>query len=92
MSRSIKKGPFVDEKLLKKVQEMNEKNEKQVLKTWSRSSTIFPDMVSHTIGVHDGRKFVPVYITEDMVGHKLGEFSPTHTFRGHGGDKATGKK
>ena len=92
MSRSIKKGPFVDEKLLKKVQEMNEKNEKQVLKTWSRSSTIFPDMVSHTIGVHDGRKFVPVYITEDMVGHKLGEFSPTHTFRGHGGDKATAKK
>ena len=72
MSRSVKKGPFINEKLLARVQEMNEKNEKKVLKTWSRPSTIFPDMVGHTIGVHDGRKFVPVYITEDMVGHKLG--------------------
>ncbi len=82
MSRSVKKGPFVHEKLLARIQQMNEKNEKKVLKTWSRASTIFPDMVSHTIAVHDGRKFVPVYITEDMVGHKLGEFAPTRTFRG----------
>ena len=87
MSRSVKKGPFINEKLLARVQEMNEKNEKKVLKTWSRPSTIFPDMVGHTIGVHDGRKFVPVYITEDMVGHKLGEFAPTRTFRGHAGEK-----
>ena len=86
MSRSVKKGPFINEKLLARVQEMNEKNEKKVLKTWSRPSTIFPDMVGHTIGVHDGRKFVPVYITEDMVGHKLGEFAPTRTFRGHAGE------
>ena len=90
MSRSVKKGPFVHEKLLKRIQEMNEKNEKKVLKTWSRASTIFPDMVAHTIAVHDGRKFVPVYVTEDMVGHKLGEFAPTRTFRGHAGSK-TGK-
>ncbi len=89
MSRSIKKGPFINEKLLARVQEMNEKNEKKVLKTWSRSSTIFPDMVGHTIGVHDGRKFVPVYVTEDMVGHKLGEFSPTRSFRGHAGEKSS---
>ncbi len=89
MSRSVKKGPFVDAKLLKRVEEMNEKNEKRVLKTWSRASTIFPQMVSHTIAVHDGRKFVPVYVTEDMVGHKLGEFSPTRTFRGHAGDKSS---
>jgi len=89
MSRSVKKGPFVNEKLLARIQLMNEKNEKKVLKTWSRASTIFPDMVGHTIGVHDGRKFVPVYVTEDMVGHKLGEFSPTRTFRGHASDKAT---
>jgi len=89
MSRSVKKGPFVSEKLLKRIQEMNEKNEKKVLKTWSRASTIFPDMVGHTIGVHDGRKFVPVYVTEDMVGHKLGEFSPTRTFRGHAGEKSS---
>ena len=89
MSRSIKKGPFVDPKLLARIQQMNEKNEKKVLKTWSRSSTIFPDFVGHTIGVHDGRKFVPVYVTEDMVGHKLGEFAPTRTFRGHAGDKAS---
>ena len=89
MSRSIRKGPFVQEKLLKRIQEMNEKNEKKVLKTWSRSSTIFPDMVAHTIAVHDGRKFVPVYVTEDMVGHKLGEFAPTRTFRGHAGEKSS---
>ena len=89
MSRSVKKGPFVDAKLLARVQQMNEKNEKQVLKTWSRASTIFPDMVAHTIAVHDGRKFVPVYVTEDMVGHKLGEFAPTRTFRGHASEKSS---
>lgn len=89
MSRSVKKGPFVQERLLARVQQMNEKNEKKVLKTWSRSSTIFPDMVGHTIAVHDGRKHVPVYVTEDMVGHKLGEFAPTRTFRGHTGSKST---
>jgi small subunit ribosomal protein S19 len=89
MSRSVKKGPFTDERLLGRIQALNDKNEKRVLKTWSRASTIFPDMVGHTIGVHDGRKFVPVYITEDMVGHKLGEFSPTRTFRGHAGDKSS---
>ena len=83
MSRSLKKGPFAQEKLLKKIEEMNKTNTKKVLKTWSRSSTIFPDMVGHTIAVHDGRKHVPVYLTEDMVGHKLGEFAPTRTFRGH---------
>ncbi len=92
MSRSVKKGPFVDQKLLAKVQQMNEKNEKKVLKTWSRASTIFPDMVGHTLAVHDGRKFVPVYMTEDMVGHKLGEFAPTRTFRGHAGDKKSAAK
>ncbi|HIW56091.1 MAG TPA: 30S ribosomal protein S19 [Firmicutes bacterium] len=91
MSRSIKKGPFVQPKLLKRVREMNEKGEKKVLKTWSRSSTIFPDFVGHTIAVHDGRKHVPVYITEDMVGNKLGEFAPTRTFRGHAGGKTTKK-
>lgn len=84
MSRSIKKGPFVQESLMKKITEMNKKGEKKVVKTWSRSSTIFPQMVGHTIAVHDGRKHVPVYITEDMVGHKLGEFAATRTFRGHG--------
>lgn len=84
MSRSVKKGPFVQEALLKRIVEMNKKGEKKVLKTWSRSSTIFPQMVGHTIAVHDGRKHVPVYITEDMVGHKLGEFALTRTFRGHG--------
>lgn len=84
MSRSLKKGPFVDEKLFKRIVEMNEKNEKRVIKTWSRSSTIFPEFIGHTIAVHDGRKHVPVYITEDMVGHKLGEFAPTRTFKGHG--------
>ena len=87
MSRSLKKGPFVEEKLLKRVIAMNEANEKKVLKTWSRSSTIFPQFVGHTIAVHDGRKHVPVYITEDMVGHKLGEFAPTRTYRGHAADK-----
>ena len=91
MSRSIKKGPFVQPKLLKRVREMNEKGEKKVLKTWSRSSTIFPDFVGHTIAVHDGRKHVPVYITEDMVGNKFGEFAPTRTFRGHAGGKTTKK-
>ncbi|HHW21789.1 MAG TPA: 30S ribosomal protein S19 [Clostridiaceae bacterium] len=90
MSRSLKKGPYVDERLLKRVEEMNEKNEKKVLKTWSRASTIFPQMVGHTIAVHDGRKHVPVYITDDMVGHKLGEFAPTRTYRGHSkGEKTT---
>ncbi len=87
MSRSLKKGPFVELRLLGRIQEMNEKNEKNVIKTWSRSSTIFPEMVGHTIAVHDGRKHVPVYITESMVGHKLGEFAPTRTFRGHSADK-----
>jgi small subunit ribosomal protein S19 len=89
MSRSIKKGPFVSERLLNKIVEMNEKNEKRVLRTWSRASTIFPDFVGHTIAVHDGRKHVPVYVTEEMVGHKLGEFAPTRTFRGHAGEKSS---
>ncbi len=84
MGRSLKKGPYVDSNLMVKVDKMNEKGEKRVIKTWSRRSTIFPDMVGHTIAVHDGRKFIPVYVTEDMVGHKLGEFAPTRTFRGHG--------
>ena len=92
MSRSVKKGPYVEPKLLKRIEELNEKNEKKVLKTWSRSSTIFPQMVGHTVAVYDGRKHVPVYMTEDMVGCKLGEFAPTRTFRGHAGDKTTGKK
>ena len=87
MSRSLKKGPFVEPRLLGRIVAMNEKNEKEVVKTWSRASTIFPEMVGHTIAVHDGRKHVPVYITESMVGHKLGEFAPTRTFRGHAGDK-----
>lgn len=89
MSRSIKKGPFVQEVLLKRIKELNEKKEKKVLKTWSRASTIFPDFVGHTIAVHDGRKHVPVYVTEDMVGHKLGEFAPTRTFKAHAGAKTT---
>lgn len=89
MSRSIKKGPFVQPVLLKRVIAMNEAGEKKVLKTWSRASTIFPDFVGHTIAVHDGRKHVPVYVTEDMVGHKLGEFVPTRTYRGHAGSKTT---
>jgi len=87
MGRSLKKGPFVEKKLIRKIDEMNEANEKSVVKTWSRSSTIFPQMIGHTIAVHDGRKHVPVYITEDMVGHRLGEFAPTRTFRGHAGDR-----
>ena len=90
MGRSIKKGPFVDQKLLARIIAMNEKNEKNVLKTWSRASTIFPEMVGHTIAVYDGRKHVPVYVSEDMVGHKLGEFAPTRTYRGHAGAKTTG--
>jgi len=84
VSRSVKKGPFVSESLMEKIEEMNEKGEKKVLKAWSRASTIFPQMVGHTIAIHDGRKHVPVYISEDMVGHKLGEFAPTRTYRGHG--------
>ena len=83
MGRSLKKGPFCDEYLMKKVQQMNEKGEKRLIKTWSRRSTIFPEFVGHTIAVHDGRKHVPVYISEEMVGHKLGEFAPTRTYRGH---------
>ena len=89
MGRSIKKGPFVDAKLLARIVAMNEKNEKVVLKTWSRASTIFPEMVGHTIAVYDGRKHVPVYVSEEMVGHKLGEFAPTRTFKGHAGAKTT---
>lgn len=92
MSRSIKKGPYISERLLAKVEGMNQRNEKKVVMTWSRASTIFPELVGHTIGVHDGRKFVPVYVTEDMVGHKLGEFSPTRTFRGHAGSKTSSTK
>ncbi|MBE6850728.1 MAG: 30S ribosomal protein S19 [Oscillospiraceae bacterium] len=94
MSRSVKKGPYVQEVLLKRVMAMNEAGEKKVLKTWSRSSTIFPDFVGHTFAVHDGRKHVPVYVTEDMVGHKLGEFAPTRTYKGHAGSKTSnnGKK
>ena len=91
MSRSIKKGPFADEHLLKKIDALNEANKKEVVKTWSRRSTIFPEMVSHTIAVHDGRKHVPIYITEDMVGHKLGEFVLTRTYRGHAGSEKTTK-
>lgn len=83
MARSVKKGPFVEEKLMDKIEELNESGKKEVVKTWSRSSTIFPNMVGHTIAVHDGRKHVPVFITEEMVGHKLGEFAPTRIFRGH---------
>ena len=87
MSRSLKKGPYVEARLLSRIQAMNESGAKSVVKTWSRSSTIFPEMVGHTIAVHDGRKHVPVYITESMVGHKLGEFAPTRTFRGHAADR-----
>ena len=89
MGRSVKKGPFVDPKLLARVRKMNETGEKIVLKSWSRASTIFPDFVGHTIAIHDGRKHVPIYVTEDMVGHKLGEFAPTRTFKGHAGSKTT---
>ena len=89
MSRSLKKAPFVEQKLFDRIVAMNEKGEKKVLKTWSRASTIFPEFVGHTIAVHDGRKHVPVYVTEDMVGHKLGEFAPTRTFKGHAGSKTS---
>ena len=92
MGRSIKKGPYVQEALYKRVLAMNEAGEKKVLKTWSRSSTIFPDFVGHTFAVHDGRKHVPVYVTEDMVGHKLGEFVATRTYRGHGKDEKKSKR
>lgn len=89
MSRSLKKGPYIEASLLKKIEDMNSKGEKKVIKTWSRSSTIFPEMVGHTLAIHDGRKHVPIYVTEDMVGHKLGEFAPTRTFRGHSGSEKT---
>jgi small subunit ribosomal protein S19 len=89
MSRSLKKGPFIAPKLLKKIEQMNEKNEKKVVRTWSRASTIFPQMVGHTIAIHDGRRHVPIYITENMVGHKLGEFAPTRHFRGHVAEKSS---
>ena len=89
MSRSLKKGPFIEASLLKKIEQMNDKREKKVIRTWSRRSTIFPQMVGHTIAVHDGRRHVPIYITENMVGHKLGEFAPTRTFRGHVQEKKT---
>jgi small subunit ribosomal protein S19 len=92
MSRSIKKGPFIQDALLKRVQALNNAGDKKVIKTWSRASTIFPDFVGHTVAVHDGRKHVPVYVTEDMVGHKFGEFAPTRTFRGHAGERASGRR
>ena len=92
MGRSIKKGPFVADSLIKKIVAMNESGDKKVVKTWSRSSTIFPEMVGHTIAVHDGRKHVPVFVSEDMVGHKLGEFAPTRTYNGHAGNKTSGVK
>ncbi|MDO8849032.1 MAG: 30S ribosomal protein S19 [Coriobacteriia bacterium] len=92
MSRSLKKGPYVEPRLLKRIQDMNDAGEKRVIKTWSRASTIFPEMVGHTVAVHDGRKHVPVYVTESMVGHKFGEFSPTRTFRGHADDRKKGKR
>ena len=92
MARSLKKGPYIEEALAKKIAKMNENSEKKVVKTWSRASTIYPQMVGHTIAVHDGRKHVPVYITEEMIGHKLGEFAPTRTFRGHSGEKKTDVK
>jgi len=91
MGRSVKKGPFVEDRLMKRITEMNEANEKQVIRTWSRTSTIFPEMVGHTIAVHDGRKHVPVFISESMVGHKLGEFAPTRTYRGHAGSDRTAR-
>ncbi|MBQ2669287.1 MAG: 30S ribosomal protein S19 [Clostridia bacterium] len=89
MGRSLKKGPFVEERLMSRIEAMNAANEKKVVKTWSRASTIFPEMVGHTIAVHDGRKHVPVYISEDMVGHRLGEFAPTRTYKGHAGAKTS---
>ncbi len=91
MARSIKKGPFIDRHLIKKVEDMNKGNQKKVVKTWSRRSTILPDLVGHTFAVHNGRKFIPVFVTENMVGHKLGEFAPTRTFHGHTGDKKAAK-
>ena len=92
MSRSLKKGPYVDARLLAKVEKLNEEDKKEAIKTWSRSSTIYPQMIGHTIAVHDGRKHVPVYVTEEMVGHKLGEFAPTRLFRGHAGQDKTAKR
>ncbi len=92
MSRSLKKKPFIAESLLKKVEAMNESGSKEVIKTWSRASTIYPQMIGHTIAVHDGRKHVPIYISEEMIGHKLGEFAPTRTFKGHAGEKTTTNK
>ena len=92
MARSLKKGPFIDEHLLAKVEELNRRNEKRVIRTWSRRSTIIPEMVGHTLAVHDGRKHVPIYVTESMVGHKLGEFAPTRTFRGHSGERAARRR
>ena len=92
MARSLKKGPFVDEHLLEKIERANRSGDKRVIKTWSRRSTIIPEMVGHTLAVHDGRKHVPVYVTESMVGHRLGEFAPTRTFRGHSGEKAVRKR
>ncbi|HEX5437425.1 MAG TPA: 30S ribosomal protein S19 [Gemmatimonadaceae bacterium] len=92
MARSVKKGPFVQEALQKRVRVMNQRNEKRVVKTWSRASTVTPEFVGHTFAVHNGNKFIPVYVTENMVGHKLGEFAPTRLFRGHSGNKATDKK
>ncbi|MFQ5747381.1 MAG: 30S ribosomal protein S19 [Gemmatimonadota bacterium] len=92
MARSVKKGPFIDEKLLRKVEAMNKSGEKRVIKTWSRASTISPEFVGHTVAVHNGNKFIPVYVTENMVGHKLGEFSPTRLFRGHGGKLAADRR
>jgi small subunit ribosomal protein S19 len=91
LPRSLKKGPFVDEKLMKRIHAMNERNERNVVKTWSRRSTIIPEFIGHTLAVHNGRKFIPVYVTENMVGHKLGEFSPTRTFKGHAGAKKEGR-
>lgn len=88
MARSLKKGPFIEERLLKRIRDLNVKNEKKVIRTWSRSSTIMPEMIGHTVAVHNGKKFVPVFMTENMVGHKLGEFSPTRTFKAHGGKTA----
>ena len=92
MSRSLKKGPYVDSKLLARIEKLNEEDKKVALKTWSRSSTIYPQMIGHTIAVHDGRKHVPVYVSEEMIGHKLGEFAPTRLFKGHSGDKKSGVK
>ena len=89
MARSIKKGPFVDDHLMKKIEKLNEEKKREVVKTWSRRSTIFPEFVGHTIAVHNGKEFIPVYVTEDMVGHKLGEFAPTRTFKGHAGSKTS---